>query len=308
MKIFVEGTKRAAVKRMFSIWKNLGHEIVNHPKYADVQFSSVRILKKVVPTLLRLDGIYYDQDCNIKKKNSVISKSHSIADAVIYQSELSQKMCERYLAKRKTKIYGVIYNGVSNNWNSPIEHDEINIIACAKWRRPKRLQEIIQIFQLFRKKYPKAILHVVGNFGKGSAPIKSKNVKYHGFIDHKTMKKLYRIGDLQLHMCKKDSCPSSVVESISAGIPVITTNACGGATEMCKMTKGCIIIPGEKLTLEPEYIYRNDCHKVPIKVLEQIVESMIYTIENKIRVELPKKLHIEYTAKSYIKMMKKIIK
>ena len=120
-------------------------------------------------------------------------------------------MCEKYLAPRKT-VAGVrvIHNGVdaSNGWNNPLAHEGYNIIACGKWRRPKRLKEIINIFDTLNQQYPQAPnvnLHIVGGFKKGGSEIVHDKVTYYGQVTHDRMKQIYRQGDMFLHMCKKDS-------------------------------------------------------------------------------------------------------
>jgi len=310
IKIFIDGSTRAAVSRMFPIWKRLGHHVVDNPKSADVQLSVIKIkVEQGLPTVLRLDGIYYDKAENYHKRNTGISEAHSMADAVVYQSNLSKKMCEKYLAGRRTKIHDVIYNGIDPAMPDNIkDRHGINVISCAKWRRFKRLPEIIEIFRKFSSKRKGSILHIIGPMKRGAAEIKSDNVIYHGMLDHKQMKEIYRTADVYLHMAKKDSCPSTVVEAIGAGIPVITTNACGGAAELCKLTEGCIIISGEPESLEPDYIYQDEYNYVTKEVRDAIIRAMIDIVDNKRRVVLPNKLSIEHTATCYLNIMKKVIK
>ena len=305
MKIFIDGSKRAAVSRMFPIWIKEGHSIEDNPKNADIQLSVVKIKNKGLPTVLRLDGVYYDLDEDYNKKNSDISRSHKIADAIIYQSYFSKSMCENYLSPKTTTIFDVVYNGISD-WNNPIPHDNINVVACAKWRRPKRLPEIITIFQEFRKLNPSSVLHIYGPMGKGAYEIKAPHVIYHGTVDENKLKEAYKTADIFLHICKRDTCPSSVIEAISAGIPVITTNVCGGATEICLMTEGCGVLFEEEEKINPNYIYRDPYNNIPNFVIRAIVEYMNEIIIHKIKSKLPKELTIEYVAKKYLEVMEKI--
>lgn len=309
MKIFIDGSIRSAVNRMFKVWKNLGHNIVKKYENADIQLSSVKIIKKSkVPIILRLDGIYYNQDDNYRRRNSIISRSHNKADAIIYQSNISKKMCEKYLSKRKTKIFKIIHNGIDpSDWNNPLEHSDINIVSCGKWRRPKRLQEIIKIFIKYLKYHPDAKLHIIGPMNRGSYIIKHPRIIYYGNINYNKMKKIYSNMDIYLHLCKKDSCPSTVIESIASGIPVITTNLCGGATEICRLTKGCDIIYEGVESLEPDYIYRDVYNKLPLETEKNIIKNMIKITKNKTRVVLPEILTIESVAKQYLEVMKEIL-
>lgn len=309
MKIYLEGTKRAAVSRMFPVWESFGHKIVAKPQQADIQFSSVRIVNKSgLPTILRIDGICYDRGVDYKAKNKAISKSHKIADAIIYQSKTSRKMCEKYLSPRQTDIARVIHNGIDpTGWNNPQKHSGINIMCCAKWRRPKRLKEIIQIFNLFHQQYPNSKLHVLGVFVKGSQPINHPDVIYYGKLEYEQIKKIYRIGDMFIHLCKKDSCPSVVMEAMAAGLPVITTNACGGATEVARSVKGCMVIPGESESIAPDFIYQNDCHQIPDQVSSDLVDTMMIIANTKPRIKFPEQLTIESVAKKYLKAMNAIM-
>lgn len=312
MKIYIDGSKRAAVSRMFPVWKQLGHKVIYNAQEADVQLSVIQISNKPnIPVVLRLDGIYYDRADNYNKRNSLISKSHKRANAVVYQSYLSKSMCEKYLGKRNG-IYNVIYNGVNpDEWKGFQKHDNINIVSCSKWRRHKRLPEIVEIFDVFLKKYPTAKLHILGPMKKGARAINHKNVIYYNpnqKIGFEKIRKVYQNCDIYLHLSKKDSCPSSVVESIAAGIPVVTSNTCGGATEMCSLTPGCYIVPGDIDSLEPDYIYRDPYNSLPKVLKNGIVKQMMELAENKHRVKLPEELNIEYTAKKYIEVMEEILK
>ncbi len=308
MKIFIDGSKRAAVSRMFPIWKKMGHEVVDNPRLADVQLSVIAIrTHQNKPVVLRLDGITYDTDVNYKAINTKMSAAHSAANAVIYQSHLSKAMCEKYLTKRRTKVYDVVYNGIDpTGWGKSIEHDGINIASCAKWRRHKRLPETIEVFDGFLRHHPDAKLHIIGPMRRGAKQIPHKNVIYHGTINFDAMINIYSTCDIHLHLSKKDSCPSSVVESIAAGIPVVTTNACGGSTEMCRLTEGCLIVDGESESLEPDCIYRDPYNKMPDGVKAGIVNAMLDIAKNKTRVILSKELTVERTAQKYIDVMGKI--
>jgi len=306
--IFIDGSRRNAIRRMFSYWRSQGAVLVAHPTEANVQFSTARkSTKSNLPTLLRLDGIYYDKDLDYRIKNEGISQSHSFVEAIVYQSDCSRSMCERYLLERKTNYHQIIHNGVDkSNWYNPADHEGINVVSCSKWRRIKRLPEMIKIFEAFRRVYPEAKLHIIGEMARGGKKISSENVIYYGSQSLEKIKEIYRTGDIALHLCKKDSCPSNVPESIAAGIPVVTTNLCGGATEMCELVEGCKIVYEGEQDFKPDYIYRDSYNEMSKKTEESFVEAMVSIIQNKIRVELPEQLSIEYVAQKYLTMMENI--
>lgn len=317
MNIYIDGSKRAAVSRMFPVWVKNGHRIVNNKSLADIQLSVARISNKNhnIPIVLRIDGVYYDSNIDCDKANKSISDSHKIADGVIYQSNFSQQMSNRYLVPAKdNSIKTVIYNGIDAQWwqtKRPRQQNDnnINIMCAGKWRRPKRLEEIIQIYNYYKTKYKlnNVYLHVLGSFKKGGVEIPCDGVRYYGMLDDKNMKRLYKKGDVFLHLCKRDSCPSAVTEAIAAGLPVITTNACGGATEMCRKTNNCYVIMGEIITLEPEPIYTDIPHQMNNETIDRISVAIHHVIINKLSTTLPYELNINYTAQKYIEIMANVL-
>jgi len=308
MRIFVDGGKRIAITRLFPTWRELGHEITDDPNNSNVQLSIVKIRKITnLPVILRLDGVYYDKADDYNKRNKPINMAYGIATGVIYQSHMAKMMCEKYLTIKKPKIYDIIYNGIDNtDWEPPKKHNDINIVACSVWRRVKRLPEIIEVFKDFLEIYPNSKLHIIGGLYKDTYKINHPNIIYYGQMGFDHIKEIYRICDIFLHLCKKDSCPNVVVEAIASQLPVITTNVCGGSTEMCEMTKGCVVVNECIDNIEPDYIYKECYNKISKRTKEDIIYNMIDIIKNKTKVVLPEKLMIKNTARRYIDIMKKV--
>ena len=312
MRIFYnEKGKHIVIIRMEPYWTSWGHFLSNDLAECDVQLSLVRIPEKVnLPTLLRIDGIYYDADTDYNTRNSGISLANSIADGVVYQSTYSKTLCEKFLAPRKKgAIVNVIYNGIDKDWcGKRVDHSGINIVVVSKWRRHKRLQEIIDIFLHYLRTVPNSTLHIVGKL-HDNKPVKHPAIVYHNMVDRSVLGKILNEADFSIHLSKRDSCPNSVVECIGAGIPVITTDKCGGATEMCLMSEGCIVCEGDfDNDFEAAYPYRDEFNIITPKLKENILSAMIRLARSKVICELPKQLTAEYMAREYIKVMEEITK
>ena len=311
MKVYIENYKgHISFTRMLPYWKKMGHKFFTNPHGCDVQFGNVRFESDTdLPKCLRIDGIYYDIDTNYNARNDFMNKPHSTADAVIYQSDYSRRLIERYLKKRKpSTIYRVIHNGIEKAWcGKPVQHDGVNIIVLSKWRRHKRLKEIIELFLEFRKEY-ESRLHILGML-HDNIPVKDKNIIYYGMVSRDEVGRVFRESDFSIHLSKRDSCPNSVVESIGAGVPVITTNNCGGATEICKITPGCIVVDGDgdyDNDYAPCAYYKDPWNALLPDVFSGVLSAMKKLTEEKTRVELPKELSAEYTAEQYIKVLEAI--
>lgn len=305
MNIFADNAiGHVLISRIIPYLNKNGYNLTEKNNGCDRHLAFVRFgINTKIPKILRLDGIYYDSDTPFQNRNSAISSSHSIADGIIYQSEYSKRLCEALLSKRKksTKTY-VIYNGIEPNWcGNPVEHDGVNIVVTSKWRRHKRLKETIELFLEFNKIVPNSKLHIFGRL-HDNKEVKHPNIKYYGQVDRNKFIDIFRIGDMAIHLSKRDSCPNSVVEYISAGIPVITTNNCGGSTEMCKITNGCIIVDGDGSydDLSPVPHYGEKWNILSENVRIDLLEAMKKIAEDKRRVILPYELTAEYSAKKYI--------
>lgn len=298
-------------KRITPHLNKQGHSFSENPIGCNVQLSFVRAgWRGTLPIVQRIDGIYYSSVEDYQTRNSAISKTHQIASGVIYQSEYSKKLCEHLLLQRNPKAkVSVIYNGIEPCWcGDHIKHSGIHIVVLGKHRRHKRLAEIIELFYHYNTMVPDSTLHIFGLL-HNNIPVNHPRIKYYGMVEREKMIEVMRISDMSIHLSKRDSCPNSVVECISAGIPVITTNNCGGATEMCRMTPGCIVVEqdGDYDDLKPVDYYGEQWNKVKPEVQIELLNAMLSITNDKRRVILPKELHADYTADKYIEIMKGVL-
>ena len=311
MKIYIGNNNHVLIRRLVKPFGKEGHTFLRtNPKECDAQLAFIRLDKRIkLPSILRLDGIYYDEKTDYEKRNSGISTAHSQANGIIYQSNYSKKLCEKFLSTRKKNCKtSVIYNGIEKFWaGQPKKHKGFHIIVLAKWRRHKRLKETIEIFQEFLTLCPNSKLHILGKLHKNKI-INHPNIKYYGMIQHKEMFEILRKADASISISKRDSCPNSVVEMIGQGIPVITTSACGGAHEMCSLSNGCFsILEKEDNEFDSCKPYTDDWNIISGITKQEIINTLLKIKEEKIRCDLPEILNIDYTAKEYVKLIKKVL-
>ena len=308
----------ATFKRQKPYWDKWGIRVTSNPNKAHIHLANVRAIPKGLPIVQRLDGIYYDSATPFKTRNSAISATHGFAAGVIYQSDYCRRAGEHYLAKRKGP-FRVIYNGIEPGWAGPRNpHSDPVIVVSAKWRRHKRLPEILKLFKDYREIYHKAILIVMGDL-RGSPNPESNNpgVRYVGHISHDQMRSYFRQAWFSLHLSKRDACPNSTVEAIGAGVPVITTDACGGGTEMCYMTPQCVVIQGDDISIQPAPHYTDKYNVLSKPLHHNILQAMITLTQNQgtalsngttDSLTMPQQLTAYYMAKQYIDFFKEILK
>lgn len=310
MKVYLDNyLGHATFKRQKPYWDKMGVKVVKDPSQADIHLANVRGQPRGKPMIQRLDGIYYDSATPFKTRNSAISATHAFASGIIYQSDYCRQAGEYYLAKRKGP-YRVIYNGIDPGWCGPRKpHDDPVIVVSAKWRRHKRLPEILKLFKDYREIYNRAILIVMGDLRGSPAPVNEKGVRYVGHISHDQMKRYFQSAWFSIHLSKRDACPNSTVEAIGAGVPVITTDACGGGTEMCRMTKGCIVVPGDDVSIKPAPHYSDKYNILPKALHHNILQAMTQATQDHgtALLETPPELTAKYMAQQYVDFMKEII-
>lgn len=317
MKIFLDNCiNHIAIQRMLPHWKVLGYKWSEDPNNCVVQLSCIKVYRKTdLPLVFRVDGVYYDRATDYRKRNEKLNVGHSTADAVIYQSNFGMRMCEKYLTPRKGYSGGrslayIIYNGIDWEWcGQHITDGLFNIIIAARWRRHKRLIEILKIFEMYKPLNPDARLHVIGDTSNNKI-VHDPDIFYYGHLDYKQMKPIFAKGDVSIHLSKKDCCPNTVVESIGVGMPVITTTACGGAVELCKMTAGCALVTSkhEKESVESCYHYSDEYNTVHYDVETIIIKALHTMYRMDIRAIQPKELEAQYMANKYIKVMEEVLK
>jgi glycosyltransferase involved in cell wall biosynthesis len=310
MKVFLDNySGHATCKRQMPYWQAMGVKATGNPAEANIHLANVRTARpQKIPIVQRLDGIYYDSDTAYNQRNNQISATHAFAAGIIYQSEYCKAAGEYYLKKRKGPCR-VIYNGIEPNWAGPRDPSDVpTIVVSAKWRRHKRLPEILKLFTMYKDVFPQAELLVMGDLRGSSRPDSVRGVKYLGHISHKAMREYFRKSWFSIHLSKRDACPNSTVEAIGAGVPVITTNACGGGTEMCEMTEGCIVVEGDAYTIKPVPHYRNGYNQLDKPLYYRLLKAMVTLTEDGPQTVIPPtQLTAKHMAEQYVSFMRSLI-
>lgn len=310
MKIFIDcGHDHILIQRMLPYWKECGVEVSHNSTVGcDVHLSFTHfITSSDLPKVLRLDGVYYDKATDYKSRNSNLNSSIKIANGVIYQSKFSKEWCQKYLESNNTVLMNeIIYNGIEPNWcGDHITNSVFDILIISNWRRWKRLKEMTQVFLEFNKLHPDSHLHVIG---VPDYKVLSNVITYYGSLSHEASKNVFRLSDASMHLAKRDWCPNSLIETLGAGIPVIVTNAEGGAYEIAAELCNLNYAIGELHTNEELYQYTDAYNKISDITMETAVNELCRYYESGFRVSLSEELHIRNVAERYLKFIIKVAK
>ena len=230
--------------------------------------------------VLRLDGVWHNTAQDFKKKNRALKESIHHAHGVVYQSQFSRNMCDKYLGEPKCPTR-VIHNGSDVEFYkniSPASYDcEFPVLAFSKWRPHKRLRDIIGSFLM--ADIPNSKLYIAGLLDKsGMSPneahsyVNMPNIEYLGMLSQDILMPMLKGASASIHLCWFDACPNSVVETICAGVPVICNNV-GGTWEIVLPSGGYVCDVDSPYDLNPVDLYNPP--KIDRKVVAETLKACI---------------------------------
>ena len=207
--------------------------------YRDILIST---LWKIYSKFKKVEIFYHyhtkgvDEYVSKSKINMLLTKFFIKDVNLILLSPLLEKDFE------KVKIYKKVYflpNGVEDVLkNKDVEKyinekykdvKKIEILYLAHMMESKGYKEALDL----ANKYKDFIFNFAGSFGseedkKYFFDFINKNnldnVEYHGFVSGKTKNNLWKNSYLYLYPSKNDAFPLSILESLSFGVPVVSTN------------------------------------------------------------------------------------
>lgn len=217
-------------------------EISQSQKDADVEFALINLQReKVKPTILRLDGIYFNSSQNYNQQNEPIKYAYKSADHVVFQSDFNKLLTEHWFGSHNSS--SVIRNGsdlelikqIDDKLLDGIIDRSTEIWSCASsWRPHKRLEENLRYFC---QNSPKNCVMVVAGNNADLSIVKKYNIEsggrviYVGDLEYPQLISLYKRSNTFVHLAYLDHCPNVVVDARSAGCQIVCASS-GGTKEI----------------------------------------------------------------------------
>lgn len=296
--------------RLAQAMRIMGVDVIGSPKaFVDVSLNIIHLThtdSKV--KLLRLAGVWHDTGKKWAQKNLGMAESLRRCDGVVYQTNFAKMMCNKYLGV-PTKPFKVIFNGADPEFYKNILPANMEgkkvVLAFSRWRPHKRLRDIIESFLLTRLK--DVVLLVAGDLsGSGLTReehekyFKLSNVKYLGIINQTVLGSYLNMASASIHLCWVDGCPNSVVEAITAKVPVICNNV-GGVQELVTPSDGFVCDVDKPYDMNPVDLY----HPPPID-RRKIAEKIELCCRGRMEIKNDHVL-IENVAKQYLDFICKLV-
>ena len=265
---------------------------------------------KTRKNILRLDGAYHDKYMNYKKPNKEIARELRSSDGIVYQSVFSKKICDTFVGVFNGPT-SIIHNGADPDWfrvRQPhgCADAEHVFMTASRWRPHKRIVDIMESFLL--ADIDDSILFVAGDIvGSKVKPSVMKKyfynpkIKFLGKMDQINLACHLVASKGFIHLCWFDNCPNSVVESICAGLPVVTNNV-GGTHEIVRPSGGIVCEIDKPYNFKPCDLYH------PPSIDRQIVADAIRYIAYNDMVITNEHVRIDNIARQYITFFEEVLK
>jgi glycosyltransferase involved in cell wall biosynthesis/SAM-dependent methyltransferase len=322
------GGRHAFVRGLSQYLIQAGHQVTYDANERDIDVALVsalcllpalsRLRKRGALVVQRLDGLHYKipdyKSLNAQSLNAQMKAIYDRADGIIFQSRFSQALCEARFGKAGCKT-SIIHNGVDLELFSPhgerAHRDEpVALVANARWRPPKRLQEIIRGFLAYNNREPDSLLVVVGSTELVQPiVVQHPKIMYLGPVPNYDLPPLLRSAHIFLHPDWFDPCPSSVLEAQAVGLPVIHARN-GGTPEI--VLPGCgKMIPGDPdfdLLTEEVYDFALIPQLEPDLFADMIEESLQNLPELQQNLSRQRwKLDIKIAAQKYLSVFEELL-
>lgn len=319
MKVWIENSsvdinklngKSLFCKRLADEFSRLGIAVVDGDSEADVSINVIRLKhERSSIKILRINGVYHNTAQDYKRKNAGIVDSLKKADGVIYQSEFSRNMSDNYIGVPDCPN-SVIFNGsipeIYERAKPVVFDSKYNFITFSKWRPHKRLRDIIESYLL--TDIPDSKLLILGEVNEKSGLTKDEAIKYSknrnlvfcGMLPQNMLIPMLKTCTAAIHLCWFDACPNSVVESICAGVPVITNNV-GGTWEIVAPSGGYVCNIDKPYDFKPVDLY----HPPEID-RNKIAEALICSVNARPKITNDH-VNIKNIAKQYLEFIESLL-
>lgn len=201
--------------------------------------------------------LYIDIEKNLVNKADIVtSASKSVADKLnnLYGVDVSE----------------IVYNGIDTDFFNPLSNrnkERDYILYTGILDAQKGLTDLIKSLKIVCEEFPNIRLLLTGN-GPFERYLKkmvnnlhlNNNVKFLGYVDKESLLSYYQNATIYVLPSYSEGFPTSILEAMSCGIPVIGTNVTGTSELIINNENGLLVPP------------RNP---------ERLAESIIYLLDNK---------------------------
>ena len=252
--------------KLKSIFKKFKPDIVLSYTSKPIIYSGLALGKnsktKFFPTLTGL-GYGFTGELNFKRKlinlilKSLYKLSLKFSNAVIFQNSDDELFFKNLKITKDKKTHVVNGSGVNLKFYSPSDLSKKHVfLMLSRLVADKGVIEYCEAAREIRAKFPDAIFELAGSFDPNPSGLNYNQIK--PFIDSEDIRYLGYIADVRyvLNNCRyyvlpsyREGTPRSILEAMSIGRPIITTNATGCRETVVNNVNGLLVPIKDKKSL-----------------------------------------------------------
>lgn len=213
-----------------------------------------------IPVIVNAGAIYLRADYGDewRKENDRIAAVYRLADYVLFQSEFSRWCYETHIGKPPCGSE-VLYNAVDVALFSPQRSGNpsrpLTLLVGGLHRYlHSRVIPAIEALRFVRAEIAEACLILAGKFARPGDELVTRAwadrlgvanaVRFAGYYDLSSAPALFGEADILIHPIYYDACPSTVLEAMACGLPVVCPST-GGTPELVEDGNAGITVPSQ---------------------------------------------------------------
>jgi glycosyltransferase involved in cell wall biosynthesis len=196
--------------------------------------------KRGIPVVVNQDGVAYPgwAGTRVEELNAPLRRAVLAADHVVFQSEFSRRCSDLFLGETRG-TWEVLPNAVDTDFFSPsatAPDGGPRILLGGDQTQAYRLELGLETLRRVLDVHPEARLLISGRLVSDPEPTLGRlglhdHVDWLGSYTQREAPALFRGAHLLLHPKVNDPCPTTVIEAMACGLPVVYA-ASGGTTEL----------------------------------------------------------------------------
>ncbi len=210
-----------------------------------------RLAKKFkIPVVMNLNGLYYRAwyGPGWERQNIPFKQAYGLADYAIFQSQFAKLSAEALLGPVRSK-WDVVYNAVDTKHFTPgtgaLDESTLIILVSGNNITFSRVEVPVRTLKLLIQRGVKVKLIIAGylNSGLGQFNVEGRiqrlvhelvldsAVKFIPSFSQSESPDIFRSAHILLHAQYNDVCPTTVIEAMACGLPVVYSHS-GGTPEL----------------------------------------------------------------------------
>ena len=183
--------------------------------------------------IVRMGPAHVDTNQDYKKLNKRKAEAIRKADGVVYQSQFSKRMCDKFLGEAKCPT-AVIFNGADPEFYEKLPYATGRkwnfLVATRTFTKQKRLKYVIKAFK--QAAITDSCLWIAGKVEKKEM---HDDIKYLGLLSDEALGSYHKSSHCFINICYADACSNAVAEalvSVSEGGKLVICCSQSGNEEM----------------------------------------------------------------------------